>query len=149
MKTNLKTFFSFSVFLSILLILGGCALKSGKESQRSESESLAGDQKFGKPVFENSEHDFGRIQPGEEVGARFSFENQGEGPLIIERVSTGCGCTVAEYSKEPVAPGESGFVEIIFDSRGKHGAQFQQANVHFQGLKKSSRLSIVAQVVKK
>lgn len=149
MNTIYKTYLLISFFLTVVLMSGGCDMKSGQGNQNSGNEDYAGNQQQGKPFFEGNEHDFGEIHPGEEVGARFSFENKGEGPLVIERVSTGCGCTVAEYSKEPVAKGESGFVEIIFDSRGKHGAQFQQASVHFQGLKKPSRLSIVAQVVKK
>ena len=101
------------------------------------------------PVFAVTEHDFGSIQPGDEVGARFGFENKGSTSLIIERVATGCGCTVAKYTEKPVKPGESGFVEVIFDSRGKRGAQFQQVSVYFQGTKKPVRLSLIAQVTKK
>lgn len=124
--------------------------RGGKDaSGGSDASANAGEKPEGEPVFQKTEHNFGELDGGEEVGARFGFENQGEGPLIIERVSTGCGCTVAEYSEGPIPPEESGFVEIIFDSRGKSGAQFQNARVYFEGLSKPVRLSVVAQVVKK
>lgn len=103
----------------------------------------------GEPVFPVTEHDFGTIERGEEVGARFGFENKGHSPLIIERVVTGCGCTVAKYSEKPVKPASSGFVEVVFDSGGKSGAQFQQVSVYFQSIKKPVRLTLIAQVTKK
>jgi hypothetical protein len=128
----------------------GCNIKTSNNNGAPSSKDIDG--KFlsaGVPVFERTDHNFGNIVPGEEVGARFSFKNEGGSPLTIERVTTGCGCTVAEYSKNPVSPNESGFVEVIFDSRGKFGAQFQEVQVYFQGLERPSCLSIVAQVFKK
>lgn len=156
MKKNRSEFPKWStVFLSFLFIFSLDSCNFG-ESQAGDDnsagiQSLEDDrqQSGGEPYFESIEHDFGEIHYGEEVGARFGFENQGEGPLVIERVSTGCGCTVAEYTRKPVAAGDSGFVEIIFDSRGKSGSQIQNARVYFKDMKKPVRLSVVAQVVKK
>ncbi|PWD97702.1 DUF1573 domain-containing protein [Marinilabilia rubra] len=149
MVKKTRTLVLCTFFTTITLVMGGCGMKPGNKTLKNDGQEIVDDKNPGQPVFSNSEHDFGEIEPGDEVGARFSFSNKGAGSLIIERVSTGCGCTVAEYSKKPVSPGDEGFVEVIFDSRGKHGAQFQQVNVYFQGLNKPSRLSIVAQVVKK
>jgi len=122
------------------------------ESQSNSASKITEDaQKTGEkdPWFKSTQHDFGEIKYGEEVGARFGFENRGDGHLIIDRVSTSCGCTVAEYTEKPVAPGETGFIEVIFDTRGKSGAQIQKARVYFKDMNKPVRLSVVAQVVKK
>lgn len=132
----------------LLLLMAGCNLGSShKESD--EMNNVTGDSLAGKPDFEVVEHDFGTIDSGEEVGARFGYKNSGAGFLMIERVSTGCGCTVAEYSEKPLKKGETGFVEVIFDSRGKRGAQFQEVRVYFREHKKPVRLSIIAEVDKK
>lgn len=155
---KLKKSDSFPVFPVLLFLLfalsfGGCNFEENNSGENNsagiETSETDGKQSEGKPFFEEKEHDFGKINFGEEVGARFGFENQGEMPLVIERVSTGCGCTVAEYTEKPVAPGEDGFVEIIFDSRGKSGSQIQNARVYFKDLRKPVQLSVVAQVVKK
>jgi hypothetical protein len=123
--------------------------KNRNDKTIAGQDMTGNDSIVGEPVFSVTEHDFGIIRPGDEVGARFGFENKGASSLIIERVVTGCGCTVAKYTENPVQPGKSGFVEVIFDTRGKRGAQFQEVSVYFQGIKKPVRLSLVAQVTKK
>jgi hypothetical protein len=137
-----------TVGVFLLLLMVGCNF-SGESKKGADSENEASADRFGgDPEFELLEHDFGTIAPGEEVGARFGFKNTGDKPLLIERVGTGCGCTVAQYSEKPVQPGNSGFVEIVFDSRGKRGSQFQEARVYFKGHKNPYRLSIFAEVAK-
>lgn len=70
------------------------------------------------PVFEWVEevHDFGKIPQGIPVNHRFEFRNSGKSPLIVSNVQKTCGCTVTEWSKEPVLPGETGFVEAQFNA---------------------------------
>jgi hypothetical protein len=148
LKMQVK-YFLFTAGWVLFLLTTGCS-SSGNDKNTSGTDIEVSSQQFGgNPDFELTEHDFGDIAPGDEVGARFGFKNTGDGLLLIERVITGCGCTVAQYSEKPLKPGESGFVEIIFDSRGKRGAQFQDVRVFFRGHKKPARLSIIAEVVKK
>ncbi len=73
--------------------------------------------------FEETVHDFGDMIRGERVSYSFKFVNIGGSDLIITRVSTSCGCTVGEYPKEPIAPGEEGTIEVTFDSTHKKGFQ--------------------------
>lgn len=63
---------------------------------------------------------FGTINFGEKVQVKFRFKNVGETPLILSNVIAGCGCTVPEYSKAPVAPGAEGVVTGAFDSNKSH-----------------------------
>ena len=62
-------------------------------------------------------HDFGQIAQNEPVTHIFTLTNSGNEPLIIESVKPACGCTVADYSKEPIAPGKTGEVKAEFNAK--------------------------------
>lgn len=53
----------------------------------------------------------GKIARGEVIHANFVVENTGDQPLVLSDVSGSCSCTVADWSKEPIPPGEKGFVK--------------------------------------
>jgi hypothetical protein len=61
-------------------------------------------------------YDFGKIQLNKPVTHEFKFTNTGDAPLVISSVQASCGCTVAEYSKEPIAPGAQGFVKATYNA---------------------------------
>ncbi|MDX5438780.1 MAG: DUF1573 domain-containing protein [Pontibacter sp.] len=89
-----------------------------------EGESVAvADENAPVMTFEQTEYDFGTIKQGETVEHTFEFTNTGSTPLIIENASATCGCTVPEWTKTPVAPGEKGTVAVKFNSTGKMGQQ--------------------------
>jgi hypothetical protein len=71
--------------------------------------------------FETENHEFGEIKEGEKVSFSFKFKNIGKTPLVISNATASCGCTVPEYSKDPVKPGDEGHVRVTFNSEGKHG----------------------------
>ncbi|KGO93748.1 DUF1573 domain-containing protein [Flavobacterium subsaxonicum] len=71
--------------------------------------------------FETMDHDFGTINAGEKVNYTYKFKNEGTAPLLISDAKASCGCTVPSYTKEPVQPGATGEVQVIFDSTGKSG----------------------------
>ncbi len=74
-------------------------------------------------TFRETMHDFGTVIEGEKVTFSFKFENTGNMDLIISNVSASCGCTATKYTKEAVAPGNSGIVTVTFDSRRRKGFQ--------------------------
>lgn len=71
--------------------------------------------------FEEETHDFGRITQGEKVTFGFKFKNTGGANLIISSANGSCGCTVPEYPKKPILPGEEATVNVVFSSEGKSG----------------------------
>lgn len=71
--------------------------------------------------FEEESHDFGRITQGEKVAFGFKFKNTGGSNLIISSANGSCGCTVPEYPKKPILPGEEAIVNVVFSSEGKSG----------------------------
>jgi len=71
----------------------------------------------------DSSKSMGTMTQGQVLKISYRFRNSGEKPLIIQRVQPGCGCTVADYPKEPIAPGKEGEIKAEFDSKGKEGVQ--------------------------
>jgi hypothetical protein len=67
--------------------------------------------------FDKTEHDFGTIEQGKKVSYTYTFKNTGDAPLIIQSAQPTCGCTVSNYSKEPIPVGGSGFVTAEFDGK--------------------------------
>jgi len=68
-------------------------------------------------------YNFGTISEGEKVEYNFRFKNTGKKPLIITNASASCGCTVPEKPEKPVMPGETSFIKVVFNSKGKSGHQ--------------------------
>ena len=82
-----------------------------------------------KMEFEETEWNFGEIIQGESVDYAFKFTNTGSEPLIISNAKGSCGCTVPVWPREPVAPGESGVVDVKFNSTGKKGKQSKKVTL--------------------
>jgi hypothetical protein len=97
--------------------------------------------------FEKTEHNLGRILQGEKVGYNFIFTNVGDASLVILDASASCGCTVPKYSKEPIAPGERGSVEVVFDSSGRMGQQSKAVTLKTNGKVKVVYLTIKADII--
>ncbi len=78
-------------------------------------------------TFEKIEHDFGNVPDGKSVSYSFKFTNTGDQPLVIHQVFPVCGCTVSDYTKEPVEPGKSGEVKAVFNSEKLFPGKFRKA----------------------
>jgi len=73
--------------------------------------------------FKTVDHDFGTINEGQVVEHTFAFTNTGAAPLIIQNAQPSCGCTVPEWSKDPIPAGGTGYIKAKFDSNGKPNIQ--------------------------
>ena len=72
--------------------------------------------------FEKKTHEFGDIrEEGGKVTARFVFKNVGTEDLLLTNVKPGCGCTAANYTREAVAPGQTGFIDATYDPWNRPG----------------------------
>jgi hypothetical protein len=60
--------------------------------------------------------DFGKVKQSVPVTHQFTFKNTGNIPLVISSVKASCGCTVADYTKEPIAPGGEGYVKATYNA---------------------------------
>ncbi len=101
------------------------------------------DENSNKPQY----FDFGVIIQGELVVHTFRFKNTGNADLVIRSTSSTCGCTVSSYTKEPIAPGKTGKVDVTFASAGRKGRQHKAVTVLTNAQPASKKLVIEANVV--
>ena len=80
-------------------------------------------------TFDKMEHEFGKLLQGEVVTYSFHFTNTGNAPLLITQVKTSCGCTAGDFPREPIKPGQDGFIKATYDSKGHHGFQSRTLSV--------------------
>lgn len=97
--------------------------------------------------FREYEHDFGKITEGEKVACIFTFENIGKGPLVISSVTSSCGCTVPKYDTKPITAGNTGIVEVVFNSSGYNGSQTKTITVRSNASKSIVLLKISGEVI--
>ncbi|MBN2408109.1 MAG: DUF1573 domain-containing protein [Candidatus Aminicenantes bacterium] len=71
--------------------------------------------------FKETSWDFGKVKQGDLLSHEFVFKNEGNDTLIIQKVTTTCGCTAALLSAEKIPPGKEGKIEVKFDTRGYGG----------------------------
>lgn len=70
-----------------------------------------------KMEFKTEVIDYGEIQKGSDGLRTFIFTNTGDAPLEITRVSSSCGCTVPKKPEAPVQPGETGEIQVKYDTK--------------------------------
>ncbi len=111
---------------------------------------ICGGELLAQPVikFDTLEYDFGEVRElGGIVQYRFVYKNTGDKPLIINTVHTSCGCTSPAWSKEPVLPSKSGYIDVSFDPRDRPGAFTKSIIVDCNASEKNITLYITGNVM--
>ncbi len=133
------------LFMSFILFsLLSCSQQQKKETSAKENN---GANTASEISFEKTEHNFNKIITGERVEYSFRFTNTGNAPLIITGVRSGCGCTVGDYPKDPLQPGEEGKIKVVFNSSGRRGFQSQSVRILNNTQESTVTLRITAEVI--
>ena len=78
--------------------------------------------------FDQTKYDSGTFpESNPVVSGVFTFTNIGDAPLVIHQAVASCGCTVPEYTKEPILPGESGSIKVTYNGTGKYPGHFKKS----------------------
>jgi len=80
------------------------------------SFSINAQEKAAKIDFKSTTIDYGTIEKGADGLRVFEFTNNGDAPLIVSRVTSSCGCTVPKWSKDPILPGQTGEIQVKYDT---------------------------------
>lgn len=102
--------------------------------------------KTAKIAFEQLSYDFGVITIGEKVTHVFKFKNTGDLPLTITNAQASCGCTVPEFPRESLNPGETGIIKVVFNSTNKSGIQDAVVTITSNGEPTTSLLHLTGNV---
>ena len=94
--------------------------------------------------FDKTTHNFGTFSEANPVvSCVFTFTNVGEQPLVVNQAIASCGCTVPEYTKEPIKPGEKGKIKVTYNGEGKFPGHFKKSiTVRTNGTVEMTRLYI-------
>jgi hypothetical protein len=98
--------------------------------------------------FTQETYDFGTVSEGDKVEHIYKFKNSGNEPLIISNAQGSCGCTVPQWPKEPIAPGKSGEIKVVFDSKGKAGKQSKTVTITANTDPATTTINITGEVLK-
>ncbi|PJJ48415.1 DUF1573 domain-containing protein [Hymenobacter chitinivorans] len=98
-------------------------------------------------TFTEKEFNFGDIKPGDVVKHTFEFTNTGKSPLLIENATASCGCTTPNWTKDPIAPGGKGTIEVQFNSQGKAGLQNKEVAVRANTQPNITQIAIRANIL--
>ncbi len=93
------------IFAMSILFLGAVAAKAQTPAAMAEM------------TFQKEVHDYGDIKQGANGDCEFKFTNTGSAPLIITDAKGSCGCTVPEWPKTPIKPGESDVIKVHYDTK--------------------------------
>jgi hypothetical protein len=78
--------------------------------------------------FDKTTHDFGTFSENSPVvSCTFTFSNVGNAPLVIHQAVASCGCTVPDYTKEPILPGQKGTIKVTYNGTGKYPGHFKKS----------------------
>ena len=111
--------------IRIALLLLVCMMPACMSAGNGQGEPA---KKYPEIKFERTTIDLGTFSQDETLHTCvFKFTNVGKAKLVINYVSTSCGCTVAEYPKDYISPGASGEIKVTYDSKGKEPGPFKKA----------------------
>lgn len=116
-------------FITMLLLCGLTAATAQKQAEIK---------------FDKQTHDFGKFsEKNPVVSCVFAFTNVGDAPLVINQAMASCGCTVPDYPKQPLQPGEKGELKVTYNGTGKFPGHFKKSiTVRTNGKVEMTRLYI-------
>jgi len=117
-----------SLYISVaVLVFASCG--NADSPADIEAAREAGSKQVTTVQWIDSVRNYGKIIEGQKLAVSFRFKNTGNKPLVIESVHPACGCTVADYPKQPLKPGEEGEITGEFNSEGREGRQHKEIAV--------------------
>ncbi len=143
------------IYIAILsLVIVSCkenAASKIKETNLETAKERDAIINLGAPIieFDKTEYDFGDIKEGDVIEGIFNISNTGKVDLIITNAKASCGCTVPEWPKEAIKPGESAELKFSFNSRGRTGKQSKSITLKTNTEKGTEMLRISGIVIGK
>lgn len=98
--------------------------------------------------FVSPDYNFGTVTEGDIVENAFHFTNTGRVPLLISDARATCGCTVPNWPKHPIPPGDSGTITVVFDTKNKNGQQAKPITITANTFPSTTEVRLLGRVEK-
>ena len=123
------------IFLLMMMVVSSVTTVMAQESADKKQAEI----KFDKYIHNFGE--FSELSP--KVTCVFTYTNVGNAPLVINQAVASCGCTVPEYTKQPVMPGQKGEIKVTYNGAGKFPGHFKKSiTVRTNGKVEMTRLYV-------
>jgi hypothetical protein len=90
--------------------------ENGAKKEKNDKEQTENVEKRSSILFDKLVHDFGTMEKGGDASCVFTFKNVTKKPVTLTNVKTSCGCTAADWPKEPIAKKKKGSIKVKYDS---------------------------------
>ncbi len=136
-----------TIIVCICLLFCCCQKKAARTNLNLSSDSLYVNN-ANRPIvkFEKSTYNFGTVISGTTVRHKFRVSNTGPTPLLIKTAVATCGCTVAHIPTNPILPGESDVIDVVFSTKAKWGIQRKVITVFSNARTSRHMLALVGNV---
>ena len=131
--------------LAVFLALGFSAY--AQQPAKASQQAVQANNNGAQMVFVTDVIDYGTIEQNSDGVREFKFTNTGNEPLIITNAKGSCGCTVPDWPKEPIAPGEASVIKVRY-ATNRLGAFTKTVTVTSNSKTPTSRLTIKGKVIK-
>ncbi|TVR79351.1 MAG: DUF1573 domain-containing protein [Saprospirales bacterium] len=81
-------------------------------------------------TFEREIIYFDTVSTGAIVEKFFSFTNTGTAPLWLSNARSTCGCTVPDFPRDPILPGEGGEIKVRLNTADRDGYQDRPVTIY-------------------
>jgi hypothetical protein len=98
-------------------------------------------------VLDQSSHNFGKIEAGQQPIARFTVKNTGKTPLVLGALTSGCNCVGYRTPPSPIAPGQSQVVELLYSQR-QLGEMSDAVTISSNDVSGDAKLTLKATIVR-
>lgn len=126
------------IYLLFLLIVVSCQQKQVKTENNERGEPIF--------VVQPEMHYFGELESGEVVSYAFKITNAGTGPLIIDSISSSCGCIFTSLDKYSISKNESIYLHVTYDTAGEWGNSYKSIQIFSNANPQKQELTVTAKV---
>jgi len=137
------------LIFSGFIVLGSCNIRNSRDRQDKASTTAVHFKDSTTVQLIDSVYNFGKVAEGEKVTYNYRFRNTGNNALIISSATASCGCTVPEKPEEPIKPGETGALKVVFNSEGRVGPTHKTVTVISNAYPEFPVLQLKGEVISK
>ena len=121
---------NFFALITLTFFFSACSESASSKINPDIKSSIQKESSYAEITFDRVFHDFGLVREGVIVKTVFKFTNTSDNDLYIVDALGSCGCTVPKYPKNiPIKPGETGEIEVNFDTNGRPNLQQKMVKV--------------------